>query len=191
MTTVAIYDTTLRDGTQREGISLSVADKIRITKLLDDLGVAYIEGGWPGSDLKDATDFEIVRSLQLRHARFAAFSNTCRKGSRPEDDAHIQKLVSAHAPLCTILGTMSMLPVTDLLQTKPEENLRMIEDTVRYLKGLGKEVIYDAEHFFDGLKLDLEYGMDTVAAAVRGGADCVVLCDTNGGALPWEVTQYF
>ncbi|MBZ0300053.1 MAG: citramalate synthase, partial [Anaerolineae bacterium] len=191
MRTVAIYDTTLRDGTQREGISLSVADKIRITKLLDDLGVAYIEGGWPGSNPKDETYFEQVRTLDLKHAKVAAFSYTCRKGSKPEDDANIQTLVEAQTSVVTIVGKTSMLHVTDVLQTTPEENLRMIEVTVRYLKELGKEVIYDAEHFFDGLKLDMEYGMDTVQAAVRGGADCVVLCDTNGGALPWEVTQYF
>src|SRR5690554_4455645 len=129
MPTVAIYDTTLRDGTQREGISLSVADKIRITKLLDDLGVAYIEGGWPGSNPKDATYFEIVRSLQLKHARIAAFSYTCRKGSRPEDDANIQMLVDAQTPVVTIVGKTSMLHVTDVPQTTPEENLRMIEDT--------------------------------------------------------------
>src|SRR5690606_24654746 len=171
MTTVAIYDTTLRDGTQREGISLSVADKIRITKLLDDLGVAYIEGGWPGSNPKDATYFEQVKTLRLKHAKIAAFSYTCRKDTRPEDDANIQMLVDAQTEVVTLVGKTSMLHVTDVLQTTPQENLRMIEDTVRYLKSLGKEVIYDAEHFFDGLKLDLEYGMDTVAAAVRGGAD--------------------
>ncbi len=191
MPTVAIYDTTLRDGTQREGISLSVEDKIRITKLLDDLGVAYIEGGWPGSNPKDATYFEQVKTLRLKHAKIAAFSYTCRKDTRPEDDANIQMLVDAQTEVVTLVGKTSMLHVTDVLQTTPQENLRMIEDTVRYLKSLGKEVIYDAEHFFDGLKLDLEYGMDTVAAAVRGGADCVVMCDTNGGSLPWEITRYF
>ncbi|MAS33481.1 MAG: citramalate synthase [Anaerolineaceae bacterium] len=191
MRTVAIYDTTLRDGTQREGISLSVADKMRITKLLDDLGVAYIEGGWPGSNPKDATYFEQVRDLDLKHAKVAAFSYTCRKDSRPEDDPNIQMLVDAQTPVVTIVGKTSMLHVTDVLQTTPQENLRMIEDTVRYFKAMGKEVIYDAEHFFDGLKLDLEYGMDTVEAAIKGGADCVVLCDTNGGTMPWEVTRFF
>jgi 2-isopropylmalate synthase len=191
MHTVAIYDTTLRDGTQREGISLSVADKLRITKLLDDLGVAYIEGGWPGSNPKDATYFEEVRDLELKYAKIVAFSYTCRKGSRPEDDPNIQVLVEAQTPVVTIVGKTSMLHVRDVLQTTPEENLRMIEDTVRYLKELGKEVIYDAEHFFDGLKLDMEYGMDTVEAAVKGGADCIVLCDTNGGSMPWEVTRFF
>lgn len=188
---VAIYDTTLRDGTQREGISLSVADKIRITTLLDDLGVAYIEGGWPGSNPKDAAYFDAVLELDLKHAKIAAFGSTCRKGSDPADDANIQALVDAQTPVVALVGKTSMLHVTDVLQTTPEENLRMIEASVRYLKGLGKEVIYDAEHFFDGIKLDLEYGMDTIQAAIKGGADCVVLCDTNGGSLPWEITQYF
>ena len=188
---VAIYDTTLRDGTQREGISLSVADKIRITKLLDDLGVAYIEGGWPGSNPKDAAYFDAVRDLDLKHAKIAAFGSTCRKGSPPESDANIQALVEAQTPVVTLVGKTSMLHVTDVLQTTPDENLRMIEESVRYLKALGKEVIYDAEHFFDGIKLDLEYGMDTIQAAVKGGADCIVLCDTNGGSMPWEVDQYF
>ncbi len=191
MRTVAIYDTTLRDGTQREGISLSVADKIRITKLLDELGVAYIEGGWPGSNPKDAAYFEQVRDLELQHARITAFSYTCRKDSQPSEDANLQMLVDAQTPVVTIVGKTSMLHVTDVLQTTPVENLRMIEATVRYFKDMGKEVIYDAEHFFDGLKLDMEYGMDTIAAAIQGGADCVVMCDTNGGSLPWEITRYF
>jgi 2-isopropylmalate synthase len=190
MTTVAIYDTTLRDGTQREGISLSVADKMRITKLLDDLGVAYIEGGWPGSNPKDAAYFEQVRSLDLKHARITAFGSTCRKDSEPDDDPNIQALVDAQTPVVTLVGKTSIMHVTDVLQTTPEENLRMIETSVRYLKSIGKEVIYDAEHCFDGFKLDLEYGMDTLEAAIKGGADSVVLCDTNGGALPWEITHY-
>ncbi len=153
---VAIYDTTLRDGTQREGISLSVADKLKVTRLLDDLGVSYIEGGWPGSNPKDAAYFEAVRELPLRHAKVAAFGSTCRKGARPEEDENIRALVEAHTPVVTVVGKTSMLHVRDVLQTTPEENLRMIRESVAYLKSLGKEVIYDAEHFFDGLKLDLE-----------------------------------
>jgi 2-isopropylmalate synthase len=187
---VAIYDTTLRDGTQREGISLSVADKLKITRLLDDLGVAYIEGGWPGSNPKDAAYFEAVRAMTLKHARIAAFGSTCRKGSAPDNDENIRALVDAQTPVVTVVGKTSMLHVVDVLQTTPEENLRMIRESVAYLKSLGKEVIYDAEHFFDGLKLDLEYAMDTVRAASDGGADVVVLCDTNGGSLPWEVAQF-
>ncbi|MBZ0278406.1 MAG: citramalate synthase, partial [Anaerolineae bacterium] len=187
---IAIYDTTLRDGTQREGISLSVADKLKITRLLDNLGVAYIEGGWPGSNPKDAAYFEEVREMELQHAKIAAFGSTCRKNSDPADDPNIQALVDSHTPVVTVVGKTSMLHVTDVLQTTPEENLRMIRESLRYLKSLGKEVIYDAEHFFDGTKLDMEYALDTIGAAVEGGADAVVLCDTNGGTLPWEVSRY-
>jgi len=186
---VAIYDTTLRDGTQREGISLSLADKLKVTQMLDDLGVDYIEGGWPGSNPKDAAYFEAVRELPLRHARVAAFGSTCRKGVKPADDANIQALVDAHTPVVTVVGKTSMLHVTEVLQTTAQENLRMIRDSVAYLKALGKEVIYDAEHFFDGTKLDLEYAFDTLKVAVDAGADWLVLCDTNGGFLPWEVAQ--
>jgi 2-isopropylmalate synthase len=188
---VAIYDTTLRDGTQGENISFSLADKLRVTELLDNLGVAYIEGGWPGSNPKDVAYFDAVKSLSLQHAKIAAFGSTCRKQSDPANDANIKALVDADTPVVTVFGKTSMLHVTDVLQTTPEENLRMIRESVRYLKSLGKEVIYDAEHFFDGLKLDLEYALDTVQAAVLGGADWVVLCDTNGGTMPWEVAQYF
>lgn len=190
MTYVAIYDTTLRDGTQREGISLSVADKLKITRMLDDLGVAYIEGGWPGSNPKDAAYFEAVMGLDLKHARIAAFGSTCRKGVDPADDENIQALVDAQTPVCTVVGKTSMLHVKDVLQTTPQENLRMIRESIAYLKSLGKEVIYDAEHFFDGAKLDFEYAFDTVRAAIDGGADVVVLCDTNGGSLPWSVAEY-
>jgi len=190
MRQIAIYDTTLRDGTQREGISLSVADKLRITKLLDELGVAYIEGGWPGSNPKDAAYFEAVKSLDLKHAKIAAFGSTCRKNSAPDDDPNIAALVEAETPVVTVVGKTSLLHVDQVLQTTPDENLRMIRDSLAYLKSLGKEVIYDAEHFFDGAKLDLEYAFDTLKAAVEGGADSLVLCDTNGGSLPWEVTHF-
>lgn len=190
MTRIAVYDTTLRDGTQREGISLSIADKLRITKLLDELGVTYIEGGWPGSNPKDVGYFDAIRDLELKHARIAAFGSTCRKNSDPATDANIQALVDAQTPVVTLVGKTSMLHVTDVLQTTADENLRMIRESVRYLKSLGKEVIYDAEHFFDGIKLDMEYGMDTLQAALDGGADVIVLCDTNGGSLPWEIMRY-
>ena len=186
---VAIYDTTLRDGTQREGISLSLADKIKIARLLDDFGVAYIEGGWPGSNPKDAAFFEEARHMTFKHARLAAFGSTCRKDSDPSDDPNIQALVDAQTSVVTVVGKTSMLHVIDVLQTTPVENLRMIRESLRYLKNLGKEVIYDAEHFFDGAKLDFEYAFDTLRAALDGGADSIVLCDTNGGSLPWEVTE--
>ena len=190
MNRVAIYDTTLRDGSQREGISFSVADKIHITKLLDELGIAYIEGGWPGSNPKDATYFEQVRRLDLQHAKIAAFGSTRRKGIEPEHDANIRALVDAGTPVVTVVGKTSMLHVTDVLQTTAAENLKMIEDSLAYLKAQDKEVIYDAEHFFDGAKLDMEYGFDTLAAAVAGGADVIVLCDTNGGSMPWEIVDF-
>src|SRR5215207_8591450 len=177
---IAVYDTTLRDG-----ISLSLADKLRITEMLDTLGIAYIEGGWPGSNPKDVAYFEAVQALNLRHAKIAAFGSTCRKGCDPSDDANIKALVDAQTPVVTVVGKTSLLHVTDVLQTTPDENLRMIRESLHYLKSLGKEVIYDAEHFFDGAKLDFEYAFETIRAADDGGADVIVLCDTNGGSLPW------
>lgn len=187
---VAIYDTTLRDGSQREGISLSVADKLHITRLLDELGVDYIEGGWPGSNPKDVMYFDQVRNLELRHSKIAAFGSTRRKGIAPQDDPNIRALVEANTPVVTVVGKTSMLHVTDVLRTTAAENLKMIEDSLAYLKAQGKEVIYDAEHFFDGAKLDMEYGFDTLAAAAAGGADVIALCDTNGGSMPWEVAEF-
>ena len=187
---VAIYDTTLRDGSQREGISFSVADKIHITRLLDDLGVDYIEGGWPGSNPKDVMYFDQVRDLELRQSKIAAFGSTRRKGIAPQDDPNLKALVEANTPVVTVVGKTSMLHVTDVLRTTADENLKMIEDSLAYLKAQGKEVIYDAEHFFDGAKLDMEYGFDTLAAAAAGGADVIVLCDTNGGSMPWEIAEF-
>jgi 2-isopropylmalate synthase len=187
---IHIYDTTLRDGTQREGISLSLADKLRITRLLDEMGVAYIEGGWPGSNPKDAGYFQEVQNLELKYAKITAFGSTCRKETDPANDANIKALVDAQTPVVTVVGKTSMLHVTDVLQTTPPENLRMIRESLRYLKSLGKEVVYDAEHFFDGAKLDMEYAFDTLKAAMEGGADVLVLCDTNGGSMPWEIADY-
>ncbi len=187
MNTVAIYDTTLRDGTQREGISLSVEDKLKIARLLDNLGVAYIEGGWPGSNPKDAEFFRKAEEMRFQSARLAAFGMTCRVGGNPADDANIRALLDAHTPVVTVVGKTSMLHVEEVLRTTPEENLRIIRESVRYLKSRGKEVIYDAEHFFDGFKLNADYSLATLQAAVEGGADVVVLCDTNGGSMYWEV----
>ena len=186
---IDVYDTTLRDGTQREGISLSVVDKIKITRLLDELGVAYIEGGWPGSNPKDAAYFEAVQDVELQHAKVTAFGMTCRVGAQPDDDANIRALMDAKTPAVTVVGKTSMLHVTDVLRTTAEENLRLIEESVAYLKAQGKEVIYDAEHFFDGYKLDDEYALATLMAAKKGGADSIVLCDTNGGSMFWEVDE--
>jgi len=184
---VDVYDTTLRDGTQREGISLSVNDKLKITHMLDELGVEYIEGGWPGSNPKDAAYFKAVQGLELKHAKITAFGMTCRVGGSAADDDNIRALLDANTPTVTVVGKTSMLHVTEVLRTTPEENLRIIEESVAYLKAQGKEVIYDAEHFFDGYKMDDEYALATLQAAQKGGADVIVLCDTNGGSLFWEV----
>jgi 2-isopropylmalate synthase len=186
---IQIYDTTLRDGTQREGISLSCDDKLRITRKLDDLGVEFIEGGWPGSNPKDVEFFERVQALEWKHVRIAAFGSTCRAGSRPEDDGNIRALLDACTPVCTVVGKTWTLHVTDVLQTTLAENSRIIEDSLAYLRAQGRRVIYDAEHFFDGYKADPGYALDTLRAAVRGGAETVVLCDTNGGMMPWEIAE--
>ncbi len=184
---VLIYDTTLRDGAQSEGISLSCNDKLRIAQRLDDIGVDYIEGGWPGSNPKDAEFFQRLDELNLKHARITAFGATCRAGSQPEEDANIQALLEADTSVCTLVGKTAPLHVTDVLQTTLEENLRIIRESIHYLKSQGKEVIYDAEHFFDGYKDDPAYAVQTLQAAVEGGADTLVLCDTNGGSLPHEI----
>jgi 2-isopropylmalate synthase len=186
---VYIYDTTLRDGTQGEGMSLSVADKIRITQLLDELGVAYIEGGWPGSNPKDATYFEEARKLDLKTAKIAAFGSTCRVDSNPADDENIKALVDSAAPVVTIVGKSWLLHVHEVLRTTPEENRRIIRDSVAYMKAQGREVVYDAEHFFDGYKANPEYAISTLRAAAEGGADWVTMCDTNGGTMYWELEQ--
>ena len=185
---IFVYDTTLRDGTQSEGISLSCNDKLRIAQKLDDIGVDYIECGWPGSNPKDAEFYQRLDELDLKHAKITAFGSTCRVGSKPEEDANIQALLDANTPVCTIVGKTWTLHVTDVLQTTLEENLRIIEESTRFLKSQNKEVIYDAEHFFDGFKADKEYAYKTLQAAVNGGADTVVVCDTNGGALPHQIS---
>jgi 2-isopropylmalate synthase len=186
-TSVAIYDTTLRDGTQREGISLACSDKIRIAQRLDALGVAFIEGGWPGSNPKDVELFRRARDVAWRHAVIAAFGATRRAGIAPEDDPSIAALIDSGAAVCTIFGKTSVVHVRDVLRTTLDENLRMIEDTVRYLVGHGRRVIYDAEHYFTGVREDAAYARATVLVAAAAGAEVVVACDTTGGALPWEI----
>lgn len=187
---IEIYDTTLRDGTQGEGVSLSCDDKLRIAQRLDDFGVAYIEGGWPGSNPKDMDFFRRVRKeVSLKTAKIAAFGSTCRAEIDPAEDPQIQLLVEAQTPVVTIFGKSWDLHVTEVLRTSLEENLRMIRESVAFLKSQGKEVIYDAEHFFDGYKANPEYALATLQAAVVGGADSIVLCDTNGGGLPWDVAE--
>jgi 2-isopropylmalate synthase len=189
MVQVQVYDTTLRDGTQREGISLSVEDKLKITRILDEMGVAYIEGGWPGSNPKDATYFQHMQNLTLKNARIAAFGSTCRVGVKPEDDENIKALVDSQAPVVTVVGKTWTLHVTEVLRTDKEENCNIIHDSLAYLKAQGREVIYDAEHFFDGYKADPDYAILTLRAAVQGGAEWVTLCDTNGGTMYWDVER--
>jgi 2-isopropylmalate synthase len=186
---VYIYDTTLRDGTQREGISLSLNDKLKIARRLDEFGVHYIEGGWPGSNPKDAEFFRAAAEMTWQNARICAFGSTRRKDSDPAEDANIQALLEAETPVVTLVGKSWDLHVHDVLETDLEENLAMIADSVAYLKKQGKEVIYDAEHFFDGFKANPQYALMTVQVAADAGADTVVLCDTNGGTLPWEISE--
>jgi 2-isopropylmalate synthase len=186
---IQIYDTTLRDGTQRKDISLSVSDKMNIARRLDDLGVAFIEGGWPGSNPKDVEFFQRAAKTTWKHARIAAFGSTCGANKTPADDANIRALLDAETPYCTVVGKTSVLHVTDVLRTSLENNLRMIEESIAYLTAQGRVVIYDAEHFFDGYKLDANYSIETLKAAASGGAETLVLCETNGGSMPWEVTE--
>ncbi|MSP79392.1 MAG: citramalate synthase [Dehalococcoidia bacterium] len=186
---VDLYDTTLRDGTQMEGISVSVDDKLKITQRLDLLGVQYIEGGWPGSNPKDAEFFRRAQSLKLKNAQLAAFGSTRRAGVKVEADAQVQALLDARTPVITLVGKSSELQVTRILETTLEENLAMIKDTVAYLKGKGRKVFYDAEHFFDGYRANPTYAVQCLQAAAQAGASCAVLCDTNGGTLPNEVVE--
>lgn len=186
---IQIYDTTLRDGTQRKDISLSVSDKMNIAHRLDELGVAFIEGGWPGSNPKDVEFFQRAAKTTWKNAKIAAFGSTCAVNKKPEDDGNIRALLDAETPYCTVVGKTSVLHVTDVLRTTKENNLRIIEESIAYLVSQGRAVIYDAEHFFDGYKLDADYSVETLKAAIRGGAETLVLCETNGGAMPWEVTE--
>jgi 2-isopropylmalate synthase len=189
MKSVTIYDTTLRDGTQGEGISFSVLDKIRIAEKLAAFGIHYIEGGWPGSNPKDIAFFREAKKRTWRNARICAFGSTCRANIAPEHDPQIRLLLDAETPTITIFGKTWHLHVAEVLRVSQAENLRMIRESVRFLKGQGKEVIYDAEHFFDGWKDDPKYALATLEAAVEGGADMVVLCDTNGGTMVDEVAE--
>jgi 2-isopropylmalate synthase len=186
---VEIYDTTLRDGTQGEGISFSVADKIRIAEKLDLFGIHYVEGGWPGSNPRDIEFFEQARRRSFKQAQLAAFGSTRRKLVAVERDEQVRLLLEAETPVVTIFGKTWLLHVEQVLQTTREENLAMIADTIRFLKDQGRSVIYDAEHAFDGYKDNPDYAVATWQAAERGGADLIVLCDTNGGSLATEVSR--
>jgi 2-isopropylmalate synthase len=184
---IVLYDTTLRDGTQREGLVLSLADKLKVARRLDEAGFTYIEGGWPGSNPKDEEFFAAVRGVTFSHARLAAFGSTRHRSNRVEDDPNIRALLAAETPVTTIFGKSWLLHVTEVLGASPDENLAMIGDSVAHLHSAGREVIYDAEHFFDGCKADAAYALATLRTAVDAGATTVVLCDTNGGCLTEEV----
>ncbi len=186
---VEVYDTTLRDGTQREGISYTLEDKLRIAEHLDAFGVAFIEGGWPGSNPKDEEFFARARDQDWKHAKIAAFGSTRRAGLAPGDDASMRALIAAGTEVCAIFGKSSTFQVTEVLRTSLDENLRMIEDSVAFLRSEKKRVVYDAEHFFDGYRLDAAYAVETLRAAIRGGAEVVTLCETNGGNMPWDVER--
>lgn len=187
MPRVELYDTTLRDGAQHEGISLSVNDKLAIARKLDELGVHYIEGGWPGSNPKDADFFARAPSLKLTNAVLAAFGSTRRAHTAVESDANIRALLDAKTPVVTIVGKSWDLHVTKVLETSLEENLAMVHDSVAYLKSQGRRVFFDAEHFFDGFKANRNYALQVVNTAAAAGAECLVLCDTNGGTLPAQI----
>ena len=189
MRTIEIYDTTLRDGSQGEGVNFSLEDKLAITRRLDEAGIDYIEGGYPLSNPKDAQYFARARELKLRHSRICAFGMTRRRGMTAAEDPGMKALLDAGTSVVTIVGKTSAFHVTEVLGVSREENLAMIFDTVRFLVDSGREVFYDAEHFFDGWKLDRDYSAETIAAAARAGATRIVLCDTNGGTLPDEIAR--
>jgi len=189
MKKIELYDTTLRDGSQTEGISYSVYDKVRIARKLDELGVHYVEGGYPLSNPKDKALFAELKKSPLKHAKLVAFGSTRRGGVSARADAGLKSLVASGAPSATIFGKSSDLHVREVLRVSLEENLEMIRDSVRFLKAKGMEVVYDAEHFFDAYKRNADYALRTLKAAQESGARLLCLCDTNGGSLPSEVTQ--
>src|SRR4051812_2496574 len=186
-----VYDTTLRDGSQREGLTLSVNDKLAVAAYLDDLGVGFIEGGWPGANPKDAAFFQRAAAgdLNLRHAQLAAFGATRKAGTVAADDAQVRALLDAQTPVVTLVAKSHVGHVTRALRTTPEENLAMVAETVRFLVAEGRRVFLDAEHFFDGYRLDRDYALAVVTAAAEAGADVVALCDTNGGMLPAPLAE--
>ena len=189
MQKVEIYDTTLRDGSQGKGISFSVSDKLKIVRRFDEVGIDYIEGGWPGSNPKDVEFFRQAKDLELKNSIITAFGATRKADTPVEEDENLKELLAAETKTVTLFGKSWDLHVLEALQTTPEENLAMIEESVAYLKQHNREVIYDAEHFFDGYRSDPRYALETLKAAQRGGADKIILCDTNGGVLPLELQQ--
>ncbi len=189
MDVVEIYDTTLRDGTQARDFNLTSHDKVAIAKRLDAFGITFIEGGWPGSNPKDVTFFERMKDIPLVHAKLAAFGSTCRKGTEPEADANLAAIIETRTEVVAIFGKAWTLHVTEALGATLDQNLGMIRDSIAFLKGHGKTVIFDAEHFFDGYRADPTYALATLDAASDGGADRLVLCDTNGGSLPAAIAE--
>lgn len=187
MRRIVLYDTTLRDGAQQEGISFSLDDKLKIVRRLDRFGIHYIEGGWPGANPKDGEFFQAAKRLSLKNSILTAFGSTRRANATVEEDANLRMLLAAETPVITIFGKSWDLHVFEVLRTTLDMNLRMIEESVAFLRSHGREVIYDAEHFFDGHKADRDYALETLRAAIRGGASSIVLCDTNGGSLTSEV----
>jgi len=184
---VTLYDTTLRDGTQGENITLSLADKLRIARMLDEYGMPYIEGGWPGSNPKDIDFFREARGMTWRTAKLAAFGSTRHRANRADEDPNLRELVAAETPVVTLFGKSWLLHVTEVLGATPQENLDMIADSVRFIVDRGRELVYDAEHFFDGYRDDRAYALSTLRAARQAGARTLVLCDTNGGTLTNEL----
>jgi 2-isopropylmalate synthase len=191
MDSVLLYDTTLRDGTQGENVNFSADEKVKIAMRLDDIGVHYIEGGWPGSNPKDMQFFDLAKRVEFKQARLVAFGSTRKPGISPHQDANLSALLESQTPSVAIFGKSWDLHVEAVMDNTLDENLEMIRDSVKLLKDSNKEVIYDAEHFFDGYKNNREYAMKTVAAAIEADADYIVLCDTNGGTLPYEIDAIF
>lgn len=186
---IEVFDTTLRDGAQTPGVSFSVGDKLKIVKLLDDLGIDYIEGGWPGSNPKDVEFFKEVKNLKLKNAKIVAFGSTRRKDTKAYQDKNLKSILESNVNTACIFGKTWKLHVFKALETTLEENLNMIYDSIKFLKDNGLEVIYDAEHFFDGYKSDKDYALKCLFTAYEAGADCIVLADTNGGCLPTEIAS--
>ena len=189
MASLLLYDTTLRDGSQQEGISLSVEDKLSIAAKIDELGVHYIEGGWPGANPRDDEFFKRVREVKFKHAKLVAFGSTRKAGGVAKDDQVLKGLLEAETPVVTIVGKSWDLHVTEVLETSLDENLAMIRDSIDWLKQNGREVIFDAEHFFDGFQANPTYAIQCLVAAADAGADCLALCDTNGGTLPHAISR--
>jgi 2-isopropylmalate synthase len=189
MSVVQLYDTTLRDGAQQERISFSVQDKLKIAQKLDELGIDFIEGGWPGSNPKDTEFFAKAQNLSLNHATLVAFGSTRRADAKVQEDTNLQALLEAKTKVVTIVGKAWDKQVTQVLETALEDNLSMITDSISYLRSNGLRVFFDAEHFFDGYKGNSKYALEVVTSAAKAGAECIVLCDTNGGTLPRQIAK--